>query len=208
MSSRVAGSVILFSQLRDMLSDQIDVEFLAKYTDSNQWSTGDLEEARRAIAVATIKYGMLNHDTQKDIVFTLEEWTAKSGSTGPYLLYAYARIMGIGREMSIAPPETEVYFDESLDLSLLTRPDEREILLMLGTFWQTVARSAYESKPSVMINYLFTLAKAFSSWYVQCPIKTAETRPLQVTRLYFIFAIARILKRGSALCGISVIDRM
>ena len=57
------------------------------------------------ISLATIKYGMLNHDASKvccmafftidtqtvcawsqDIVFIMEEWAAKTGNTGPYLL--------------------------------------------------------------------------------------------------------------------------
>lgn len=49
--------------------------------------------------MATIRYGMLNHETIKDVVFELKEWVAKGGNTGPYMMYAYARTRSILREV-------------------------------------------------------------------------------------------------------------
>lgn len=110
MSSR-KGTVIFFSQLRELLNEDIYKNFLIKYdpdrvedasaaaapaptespdgtkvwvkTEKNvaKWTRAELDQAQQQIAVATIKYGMLNHDTAKDIVFVLQEWTAKSGQT-------------------------------------------------------------------------------------------------------------------------------
>ena len=57
------------------------------------------------MSVATIKYGMLNHDTGKDIVFELKDWTARGGNNGPYMLYAYAPIASVLREVQ-ADPDT------------------------------------------------------------------------------------------------------
>lgn len=116
MSSRT-GTVIMFSQLKELLSKDIYSNFLAKYdpdrkvdeaaekaaaekaaadaaaaaaegkkvfvkTEKNTaaWNADELSQAQQQIAVATIKYGMLNHDVAKDIVFVLDEWTAKSGN--------------------------------------------------------------------------------------------------------------------------------
>jgi arginyl-tRNA synthetase len=106
MSSRT-GTVIMFSQLSSLLKEDIYTKFLAKYDPSRpeepvvaaaapaagpdcsdskkakvteKWSAEELATAQQRIAVATIKYGMLNHDVAKDIVFVLDEWTAKSGS--------------------------------------------------------------------------------------------------------------------------------
>ena len=113
MSSR-AGNVILFSQLRAQLNQDIWDNFLQKLSDKSKasltesepqskasavedaaadaatftktersfvpWTDSELLASQHAIAVASIKYGMLNHDTAKDIVFMMEEWTAKSGT--------------------------------------------------------------------------------------------------------------------------------
>jgi arginyl-tRNA synthetase/tRNA-binding EMAP/Myf-like protein len=86
MSSR-KGNVLLFSQLRNTLQTVLQ----QKYGQEQPLS----QEVVRRIAVAAIRYGMLNHDTAKDIVFDIEKWTNNTGNTGPYLLYAYSRIVSI-----------------------------------------------------------------------------------------------------------------
>lgn len=86
MSSR-KGNVLLFSELRSTLETVLQ----QKYGQDVPLS----KEVVRRIAVAAIRYGMLNHDTAKDIVFDLEKWTNNTGNTGPYLMYAYSRITSI-----------------------------------------------------------------------------------------------------------------
>lgn len=86
MSSR-KGNVLLFSELRRTLETVLQ----QKYGQETPLS----QEVIRRIAVAAIRYGMLNHDTAKDIVFDIEKWTNNTGNTGPYLLYAYSRITSI-----------------------------------------------------------------------------------------------------------------
>ena len=86
MSSR-KGNVLLFSELRSTLETVLQ----EKYGKEQPLAP----EVIRRIAVAAIRYGMLNHDTAKDIVFDIEKWTNNTGNTGPYLLYAYSRITSI-----------------------------------------------------------------------------------------------------------------
>eukprot|EP00461_Guttulinopsis_vulgaris_P001819 UN01819 len=86
MSSR-KGNVLLFSQLRRTMEKVLQ----EKYGKDQKLHP----EVVRRIAVASIRYGMLNHDTSKDIVFDIEKWTNNTGNTGPYLMYAYSRITSI-----------------------------------------------------------------------------------------------------------------
>uniref|UniRef100_A0A0A9YYA8 arginine--tRNA ligase n=1 Tax=Lygus hesperus TaxID=30085 RepID=A0A0A9YYA8_LYGHE len=86
MSSR-KGNILLFSDMRRMIEQMIR----SKYASSD---TIDDETIRR-ISIASINYGMLNHDCLKDIVFEMEKWTNNTGNTGPYMLYAYSRIQSI-----------------------------------------------------------------------------------------------------------------
>jgi len=86
MSSR-KGNVLLFSQLKREMERVLNEKFNKNNTLS--------DESVRRIAVASIKYGMLNRDTAKDIVFELDQWTNNTGNTGPYLMYALARINSI-----------------------------------------------------------------------------------------------------------------
>jgi len=198
MSSR-KGNVIYFATLVEMLNQQIDRDYLSKYV--GKWEPKELEEARHAIAVATIKYGMLNHDTAKDIVFDIKEWTAKSGNTGPYLMYAYARTRSIAREV-IAPSHAKV------DFSLLTHPTERTALTIMHNFWYSVQTALQKNNPSGLCDYVYELSKSLSNWYESVSCKNAETVDLMATRLAFLQALGLLLKTGLALLGIQVIERM
>lgn len=200
MSSR-KGTVICFSELQNMMNKQIEADFLVKYKDV--WPAEEIDEARRAIAVATIKYGMLNHDTAKDIVFELSEWAAKSGNTGPYMMYAYARCQAIIREVGESIDDSAI-----VDYSLLSQPTERAILMQISEFWMVVSQCAYEYRPTVMCSYIFELAKKFSSWYEATSVKNAETPELKAARANFVKAIGQVLKRGLETLGISTIERM
>jgi len=200
MSSR-KGTVILFSKLTQMLSDQIDADYLNKY--SGVWKDLEIAAARQAISVATIKFGMLNHDTAKDIVFNLKDWTAHGGMTGPYMLYSYARTQSILEKEKPAA-------DAKVDLSLLSHERERHTLTMMHNFWPVVNSCLAKHNPSGLCEYIYDLAKAYSSWYDNddCSVKKAKTPDLKATRLHFIRAFGAILKRGLGLLGITTINRM
>jgi arginyl-tRNA synthetase len=229
MSSR-KGTVIFFSQLRNLLNDDIYTNFLTKYDPDRaeepaaapapvvqadgkvwtkveksaaKWTRSEVDAAQQQIAVATIKYGMLNHDVAKDIVFVLEEWTAKSGNTGPYMLYAYARIQSIIREVKVAP-------DAQVDFTLLTHDADRIILTLLHELWDVLDKAVEAKNPSTLCNYLFDLSKAFSSWYEipSCSVSQAQTEDLKATRVEFIRAIAKVIKFGMNLLGIQTLERM
>jgi arginyl-tRNA synthetase len=202
MSSR-KGTVIMFSALKNMLSEQIETDFLAKYREGNDaWPEEEVETAKRIIAVATIKYGMLHHPTDKDIVFDLKEWAAKSGNTGPYQLYAYARCRSIVREV-------EADIDVSLvDYNLLSGTQEREILMMINEYWYVVETTARDYSPTRICGYVYSLAKLFSSFYESSSVKNAETAALKATRAHFVMAIAEMLKHALGMLGIDTIERM
>jgi len=198
MSSR-KGTVIFFSELKNMLHKQIVGDFLGKY--KNDWDVKEIEAAVRAISVACIKYGMLNHDTAKDIVFELKDWTAKTGNTGAYLMYAYSRVASIKREVPV-PRDVEP------DWNLLKDPKERCMLGTLNDFWVVIIVVIERRNPSPMCDYLYYLAKAFSGWYETHHIKKAESDELKATRLAFVSAVGAVLKTGLNLLGIQTIERM
>ena len=204
MSSR-AGNVILFSALRSQLNKDIHDKFFASKAGEEGWTAEEVARAVHAIAVATIKYGMLNHDIVKDIVFVMEEWTAKSGITGPYMLYAYARIQSIIAKVKSQYPQR---VEGGVDMSLLSDELERGVLGLLHEYWNVVEGCTVKHNPSELCQYLFELSKGFSAWYEKCSILSAETVELREARLRFIEAIGAVIKSGLGLLGIRTLDRM
>ena len=198
MSSR-KGTVIYFSELKETLTQHILREQLAKHV--GDWSEAELQEAAHKIAVATIKYGMLNQDNLKNIVFDIQEWTSLTGNTGPYLLYAYARTCSIQRKVG------EVKL-ESFNGARLVHAHEHELLSELNKFSDTVIKSVEHNRPQNLCIYLYELSRCFSRMFENCSVSQAEDEELKMTRLALVKATGIILKQGLALLGISTLEKM
>jgi arginyl-tRNA synthetase len=115
MSSR-KGNVVFFSDLKKQLTAEITRDFMYEYTpegakqksaesgkDEPVWPDDEIAMATQRIAVATIRYRMLNNDPIKSVEFDLPKWSAKTGNTGPYLMYTLCRAKSILRKVSNEP---------------------------------------------------------------------------------------------------------
>ena len=200
MSSR-KGNVILFSELKNRLATKLEQEFLGRYR--GDWSDEEIDLAIRRLSRATIRYGMLKQDNDSQIVFDLDEWTARSGDTGPYMLYAYARISSIVREAH----SREVELGQP-NWQLLTHETELELIRFLESHEETVRRAGMEYAPHLICSYVLELSKRFNRMYKQCQVLGAETPELRATRLALVEATGTVLKQSLGLLGIETIDRM
>ncbi len=198
MSSR-AGNVILFSQLQQEMKNFIQTNYLNQYR--GQWDDQEIEETTRAVAVAGIKYGMLNQDPNKQIVFSMEDWLVSEGDTGTYLIYAYVRIRSIVRQ--VGQPTIE-----NIDYNLLAHPNEQAVIRQLFDFNEVVWMAGEQYRPSLLARTLFDLAKSFSRAYTTCSVKHAESAELQSARLLLFHCVAETLKQGLYLLGITPPERM
>ncbi len=198
MSSR-EGNVILFSQLRKEIVESIQATHLDEH--QKDWSREELDETSKKIAVAAIKYGMLIQDSNKQIVFSMDDWLVSEGDTGTYLVYAYVRIRSIGRKISrkVSP---------DVDFSLLTHPNEKKLLRQMLDFNKTVFNSGEQYRPSLLARMLYEFSKDFSRTYNTCSVKHAETEKLQAARLLLFHCVAETLQQGLHLIGITPPERM
>lgn len=198
MSSR-RGNVILFSRLQAEMNSYIQSNYLNKFR--GQWSDEEIEETTRRVAVGAIKYGMLNQDPAKSIVFAMEDWLVSEGDTGTYLIYAYVRIRSIQRQ-------TEQPICPDANFDLLTHLNERILIRSLFDFNEVVWMSGEQHRPSLLTKTLFELAKAFSRAYATCSVKHAPSPELQAARLLLFHCVAETLKQGLYLIGITPPERM
>lgn len=216
MSSRL-GNVIAFNELVQLLSNEINDKFLNAIRERNDylrsttdvvdmsdiWSDAELMEAERAISVGVIRYGMLNHDNNKDIVFDLKKWALQTGNTGVYLMYQCARIRSIERKV-------EFPMGAVPDFSLLISAEERFLLFEMSQFQTKVDDICENMCPSALCDYLYYIAKKFSQWYSkdENSIKNCQDIHLQATRLMFSKCVAETLSVGIQLLGIQPLERM
>ncbi len=154
-------------------------------------------ELAAAIGLGAIKYADLSHDPQTLITFTWEKALALEGNSGPYLQYAYARVCSLLDKYAVHAGGK----DPLANTLRLDTPVERELVLKLLQFPQTVLRSAEVYKPNVLADYLFTLAQLYSSFYQSSPVLKAE-EAVRDSRIKLCAMVAMALGEGLTLLGI------
>lgn len=199
MSSR-SGNSFTFFQLIDLVIAEIHT-YLEKY--NTEWSKEQREDTAHKLAVGAIKYGMLQADPNKEIVFDPKEWVSFEGNSGPYLMYSYARTQSILRKA------TEQGLKGSLDhLDLLTHESERDLMRHLYDFNKVTINACDNYRPSTIANHLFFTCKAYNRFYTEVSVMKAETEDLRAARLSLIQAFGDTLKTGLYLLGITPPEKM
>lgn len=199
MSSR-AGNSFTFLQLINLVVEEINV-YLEKY--KTEWDEARLKDTAHKLAVGAIKYGMLQADPVKEIVFDPKEWVSFEGNSGPYLMYSYARTQ------SILKKAEEQGIKASIDhLDLLTHETERDLMRHLYDFNQITMNACENYRPSTLANHLFFTCKAYNRFYTEVSVMKAENEDLRAARLSLLKAFADTLKTGLYLLGITPPEKM
>ncbi len=202
MSSR-KGNIIPLQDLVDNMIELVENEHLHKYQET--WTKEELEKVAHQVALGAIKFGMIRMDNNKKIVFDMKEWLKLDGESGPYIQYVHARINSLlqkGKEKLGDWATTPASWE------LLEADVEKETLLKLSDFNQVVINSCLNYKPSTLCSYLFDLSKLFNHFYASCPILSQENTQLGLARLKLAATVAKTLKQGLNLLGISAPERM
>lgn len=193
------GNVI---KLDDLLNEA--VRRAREIIDSGNREMPESEKAElaEAIGIGAIKYADLSHDPQTLIVFTWEKAMALEGNSGPYLQYAYARISSLLDKYA-----EQVGTDPLKNRLLLDSPAEKALALKLTQFPAAVVRAAEAYKPSILADYLFTLAQNYSSFYQRSPILKSEPT-VRDSRICLCAMTAAALSEGLHLLGIRTPSRI
>ena len=204
--TRDGGVVKLIDVINESLARSSQVMTKNRFQGSQAPDEKKSLEIATAAGLAAIKYFDLSHNLSSDYVFHWDHMLAMEGNTGPYMLYAYARIQSIGRKSGLS--WEDVMQRGQIDLS---HPAELALAKRLAVFGDVVAVAAEELKPSLMTEYLFSLAKAFSTFYDKktgVPVLEAASENLKISRLLLCHLTACTLKLGLSLLSISVVDEM
>lgn len=110
-----------------------------------------------------------------------------------------------------AKPITEnagIHDQADLNRKPFEHPTEQHLLHLLPRFPERLEQATNEYKPNLLTNYLFELARAFSSFYNEVQVLNAANEELKISRLKLVEATAQVLKNGLKLVGITVFERM
>ena len=119
-----------------------------------------------------------------------------------YVQMAHARMIGIFRVAGRDPTSVRA---EGTDLSVLTQPEEADLIKALADFPAMVAGAAAAREPHRITGYLEGLARLAHAWYHKYRVLG---EPQESARLVLARAVQQVLANGLSLLGIRAPERM
>jgi len=197
MSSRL-GNVLLYEDLRDEVVAKMCTETKERHGD---WGSRKIIKTGRALAFAAIKFEILKHEAEKNIVFDTKSVISFDGFTGPYVLYTVARINSLVKKSKLGNYQ-------QANLNLLQEQEEKKLIMILSQWKEILLKAFVDYNPSVVVKYSFDLAKTYSEFYTKHRILNAENSEIARARLCLCVAVKQILEDALAILDIATVPEM
>jgi arginyl-tRNA synthetase len=155
-------------------------------------------EQIRTVAIGAVKFTDLSSDPKKDVIFEWERMMDLQGDSGPYLQYTYARCQSVLAKTNKRYPINDIRY---------TNKNNEEIGLVreLYKFEEKVVEAAQRYNPSIIAEYLISVARKYNEFYGKYRI---IGQPEEEWRLWLTQATAKTLKTGLGLLGIETVEKM
>ncbi|HTI05404.1 MAG TPA: arginine--tRNA ligase [Gemmatimonadales bacterium] len=150
-----------------------------------------------------VRYFYLMRRSETHFVFDVD--LAKSQTDENPVFYvqmAHARMTGIFR---VAGRDATSVHADGVDLSVLTQPEEADLIKELADFPAMVAGAAAAREPHRITSYLEGLARIAHAWYHKYRVLG---EPEEAARLVLARAVKQVLANGLTLLGIRAPERM
>jgi len=184
----------------------------------------DKEAVAEMLGLGAVVFFNALNDRVKPITFTWDRVIALDGDTGPYVQYAYARILSVLRKagghwadlarptQATGPDSAVVPFPDlqpPAELAGLEQGPAQALLFELAGLPEAYRAMQRENMGTALARQLLAIAKAFSSFYSNCPILWPEnTEAVRNARLALCVATARALRQGLFIMGIQAPEEM
>jgi arginyl-tRNA synthetase len=152
-----------------------------------------------------VRYFFLMRKGDSQLVFDIDVARAQSDENPVYYIQmAHARLSGIFRVGEI---EAAGISGVDVDLSVLTLPEEQELIKALLDYPALVAGAAEALEPHRVATYLHDTAGTIHQWYHKAHV-LGEPEPIMRARLVLARAAQLVLANALALLGIAAPARM
>lgn len=181
-----AGGVMRLRDLIDLCVDTVKAK-----------NPGMDDELAGIIGIAALKFADLSTNRLSGYVFDVEKFVSTEGRTGPYLQYACVRVHSMVQKSDVKAGGISI-----------NEPEERALVLTASRFPQAMQDALNTREASVISDYAYDLAQAFSRFYAACPIVRAEDPAIASSRM----ALAKLVYGQISVClhilGIRVPEKM
>jgi len=165
-----------------------------------------MEELLEEVGKDAARFTFVTRRHDSPLEFDLAVATRQSADNPVYYVqYVHARIASIRRQMAeqgiAVPPWSEI------DLSLLTLPEEQQIIKRLLAYPEMVAGAARALEPHRVAFWLSDLAGLFHPYYRAHRV-IQDDRPLTLARFALCAAVGQVVRNGLDLLGVSAPESM
>lgn len=164
----------------------------------------DVEEVAEAVGLGAIYFNYLCRTNNKEFHFNWDEALNFKGDTGPYLMYAVARL----HSMEERAKAEGIAVGHYADGTKLPEPEAWEIASLLSRFPAVLQRTAEDLEPCGVCTYALDLAKAISRAYVKLRVLGEPERDTAGARLALYVAARTVLTIALKILGIRPLTRM
>lgn len=185
----------------DVLLDTLEALALTEVKNRGEKLFAKEAQSRAArIARAAVKFYLAEVGAKSDMIFNPEESISFAGRTGPYIQYTYARVKSILRKNGTKRKSKDAHVSYAWS-------KEKQLLLLISQFSQTIQSSALAYDPSIVAKYVYGLAKSTNEYYHSVSVLSSAPHE-RVARVMLLECVADILKKGLALIGIETVEKM
>ncbi len=201
MKTRGDGKSIELNEFLDE-ADRLALEAYQTGVERRPEGLDEIEVSKK-VALSAIIFSTLNRNNIKDVTFNWKDALSFQGDSGPYLLYAYARLKGI-EEKALKENITGV---GPYNFAALDTDGARTLINTILEFEESVNNTIKENEPLMLCQYALNLAKSISKAYLDLKVIGGESS-ISNTRLNLFKIAGNRLKLSLELLGIDVLERM
>ncbi len=194
--------------LTDVLNESIERARAIIEEKNPDLPEAEKESVAKAVGMGAVVFNDLKNGRTNDVKFKFEDALNMQGETGPYLQFAHARLCSIERKF------TDLHSDApAANTALLTRTEEKDVLLHISRLQAALERAVDEDEPSVLASGLLSLASTVSSWLTagntdRSARVLCEDAAVSSSRLQLVRITRATLGEGLRLLGLGAPERM
>jgi arginyl-tRNA synthetase len=156
-------------------------------------SEEDIDRIAHQVGIGAVRYDIVSKQPTKSITFEWERALDFEAQSAPYIQYVHARCCGILDDAELS---------ETVDASVLTTDEERDLLRVIARFPAQVEGAAEDLEPHVVATYAREFAETFNAFYRECPVLTAADEEVRAARLALVRASRHTVANALDVLGV------
>lgn len=182
--------------------DELIEKFYQKVKERMEEEKAVDESLVKKIVKSCIRYELIKRDRNRDLVFDFEEAIKLDGNTAIYLIYTYARINSIVRNLE----KEDNLRVESFECEL--NNFELNLSKNLLKFDQVINSSLKNFEIHQIANYCYELSKSFNIFYENCRVVDEKDKNKKELRKCLTILTKRVLEFIFDILGIEKIEKI